>query len=95
MEPPTSPGFFGRDIPAIFLADHLVTPFQFQSKCRILMDGRTRHERTVVTKTGLRFPPLSKIGLLVQIFFCEHTTEGVKKDTETMKDNIHSTKRLL
>ena len=58
-DPPTSPGFLERDIPAICLADYLVTLFQFQSECRIQVDGRTRHERTVVsTKTGLRFPRL-------------------------------------
>ena len=38
---------------AIRLADHLVTPFQFQSQCRLQVDGRTRHERTVQNWTPL------------------------------------------
>ena len=60
-EPPTSPGLLEQDTLALRLAANLVTTFQFQSQCRIQVDGRTRHERTVVTKTPLRFPRLSKI----------------------------------
>ena len=67
LEPPTSSGFLGQDTPTPRLAAHFVTTFQFQSQCHLHVDGRMRHECTVVTNIGLRFPHLSMIGLLVFI----------------------------
>ena len=55
----------GRNTPALYLAAHLLTPFQFQPQCCVQVDGRMRHECTVVMKAGLGFSPLSKIGLYV------------------------------